>query len=268
MSTIIVVDGFSLINRWLLYTSFMLAPAQFFSGLGNKCPSNFGFLAYNWYTQIIWLRAIRAHQLHALSLLPVHFNLLFIFTYLGGVTSGNLFMGIFLGLGTAGVIVLNTVAAWICWATNQQEGYGVYQFFFFGWRTLSPGWHKFLLVWQISDSLFALNCLYLAIYLPIKMAKHTKEEMDKIPWYFGKYPLIPVGAAGALLIGWPLILWTELIVARNNIESDTDMVSVWLFIAQVGAMLMPSSSANFGCIRRAFKKPREANGALVLGNVK
>ncbi|KFY45458.1 hypothetical protein V494_00954 [Pseudogymnoascus sp. VKM F-4513 (FW-928)] len=122
MSTITIVDGFSLTNRWLLYASFMLAPAQFYSGLGNNCPSNIGFLAYNWYTQIIWLRAIRAHELHALSLLPVHFNLLFVFTYLGGVTSGNLYMGIFLGLGTAGVIILNTVAAWTSWATNQPEG--------------------------------------------------------------------------------------------------------------------------------------------------
>ena len=266
MSTITIVNGFSPLNRWLLYTSFMLAPAQFFSGLGNNCPSNIGFLAYNWYTQISWLHAIQGHELHALSLLPVHFNLLFVFTYLGGVTSGNLAMGIFLGLGTGGVIIVNTVAAWISWATNQPEGFGVYQFFFFGWRTLSPGWHKFILVWQISDSLFALNCLYLAIYLPIKMSKYTKEEMDKVPWYLGKFPLIPVGAAGALLVGWPLILWTELIVARNNIESDTDWVSVWLFIAQAGAMLMPASSTYFGCMKRAFKKPKD-DGNFIVGSL-
>lgn len=268
MSSVVIVDGFSLINRCLLYTSFMLAPAQFFSGLGNNCPSNFGFLAYNWYTQIIWLRAIKAHELHALSLLPVHFNLLFVFTYLGGVTSGNLITGLLLGLGTGGVIIFNTVTAWMSWATNQAEGYGVYQFFFFGWRTLSPGWHKFILVWQISDSIFALNCLILAIYLPIKMSKYTQEEMDKIPWYLGKYPLIPVGAAAALIVGWPLILWTELIVARNNIESDTDWVSVWLFIAQAGAMLLPASSTYFGCMKRVWKKPKLPNGGLVLATVK
>jgi hypothetical protein len=79
--------------------------------------------------------------------------------------------------------------------------------------------------------------------------------------------LIPVGAAAALLVGWPLILWTELIVARNKIESDTDMISVWLFIAQAGAMLMPASSTYFGCFRRVLKKPKE-DGGVVLGSVK
>ncbi|KFY29223.1 hypothetical protein V493_02483 [Pseudogymnoascus sp. VKM F-4281 (FW-2241)] len=268
MSTVTIVDGFSTINRWLLYTSFMLAPAQFASGLNNNCPSNVGFLAYNWYTQIMWLRAIRAHQLHALSLLPVHFNQLFVLTYLGGVTSGNIFMGGLLGLGTAGVIVLNTVAAWNSWATNQPEGYGVYQFFFFGWRTLSPGWHKFILVWQISDSIFALICLIAAISLSIGMPLATEEESTKTPWYLEKYPLIPIGAAVAMLVGWPLILWTELIVARNKIESDTDMLSVWLFIAQVGTMLIPASSTYFGCMKRVLKKPKDVAQGLMLTTVK
>jgi hypothetical protein len=31
----------------------------------------------------------------------------------------------------------------------------------------------------------------------------------------------------------------ELIVSRNDIESDTDMIAVWLFVAQVVLMLMP-----------------------------
>src|SRR4051812_32092244 len=99
MSTIQVIPGFSLTNRWLLYTSMMLAPAQFVSGLGSNCPSNIGFLAYNWYTQIQWYQASRSKDMHALSLLPVHFNGIFIFTYLGGISSGNYYMGAILGLG-------------------------------------------------------------------------------------------------------------------------------------------------------------------------
>lgn len=43
-----------------------------------------------------------------------------------------------------------------------------------------------------------------------------------------------------LLFCWPLILWTELIVQRNRIESETDMIAVWLFVAQCVAMLAPS----------------------------
>jgi hypothetical protein len=176
MSTVEIVSGFSLTNRLLLYASFMLAPAQFISGLGNNCPSNVGFLAYNWYTQIAWYSAIKAKQLHALSLLPIHFNFIFVITYLGGVTSGNIVMGLLLGFGTAGVIVLNSVAAWTSWATNQQEGFGVYEFYFFGWRTLSPGWHTFFLLWQIGDSTLALNCLVTAIGIPIAVANRDDDE--------------------------------------------------------------------------------------------
>jgi len=250
MSTVQVIPGFSLTNRWLLYTSFMLAPAQFISGMGSNCPSNVGFLAYNWYNQIAWYRAIKAKQLHALSLLPVHFNLIFAFTYLGGVTSGNIVMALLLGFGTAGVITLNTVAAWISWAIDQQEGFGVYQFYFCGWRTLSPGWHKFILLWQIGDSIFAFSSLIAAIVISIVVA--IKGDDEERPWYLRyawRYPAIPIGAAVMLVFGWPLILWTELIVARNHIESATDMIAVWLFVAQVGAMLMPSCSAYFRGLR-------------------
>jgi len=236
--------GFSLTNRWLLYTSFMLAPAQFVSGMGNNCPSNLGFLAYNWYTQITWYRGIKAKKLHALSLLPVHFNTLFAITYLGGVSSGNAFTAILLGFGTAGVIALNAVAAWVSWATNQPEGYGVYQFFFYGWRTLSPRWHKFFLLWQIADSLISFSCLISAIFIPIQLL-----DADEDPPWYARYLTIPVGAAGMLLLGWPLILWTELIVSRNHIESATDMIAVWLFVAQVGAMLIPNCSTYLRCCR-------------------
>ncbi|GAO18632.1 uncharacterized protein UV8b_03375 [Ustilaginoidea virens] len=247
-----VVDGFSLTNRWLLYASLMLAPAQFVSGIGSNCPSNIGFLAYNWYTQIQWYQAVRAQELHALSLLPVHFNLIYAITYLGGITSGNLFMAVVLGVGTAGVIVLNTVSAWVSWATNMPEGYDAYQFFFFGWRTLTPGWHKFVLVWQVGDSMFALASVLMAIITAIRFV-YIDEEDDSsrlVPWRKGtgprsnlalwRYPAIPLGAAAVMLGAWPLVLWTELIVQRNKIESETDMVAVWLFVAQAAALVAPS----------------------------
>ncbi|KAL4769839.1 hypothetical protein BDW60DRAFT_194001 [Aspergillus nidulans var. acristatus] len=46
-----------------------------------------------------------------------------------------------------------------------------------------------------------------------------------------------------LIIAWPLILWVGLIVQRNHIVFKTDMVAVWLFVAQVGTMLIPSWSS-------------------------
>jgi hypothetical protein len=241
--TVSIVDGFSLLNRWLLYTNFMLAPAQFASGLGNNCPSNIGFLAYNWYTQVAWYRAAKSQEMHAISLVLVHVNQLFSLSYLGGVTSGNIYMGTLLGLGSAGVIILNSVAAWTAWATNMREGFGEYQFFFFGWRTLSKGWHTFLLLWQISDSMLACVCIIAALVIPI-----TLTQMDKdLPWWL-RYPAIPLGAATMLLVGWPLILWTELIVQRNRIESETDWIAVWLFVAQVATMVIPSCGLSFSCL--------------------
>ncbi|QKX59839.1 uncharacterized protein TRUGW13939_06981 [Talaromyces rugulosus] len=257
MSTVAVVAGFSQTNRWLMYASFMLAPAQFVGGLGSNCPSNIGFLAYNWYTQIQWYQAVKAKQLHALSLLPVHFNFLYVLTYLGGITSGNIFMGLILGLGTAGVMILNTISAWTSWATNQQDGFGVYQFFFFGWRTLSPGWHTFILLWQIADSILAFGCVLTALTISVMVTRKDFDE-DKLPWYLHTYPMILLGSVAMLLAGWELILWAELIVSRNHIESETDMVAVWLFVAQVGAMLIPSCGSVLGCFRSGFRGPRSS----------
>lgn len=236
MSAVQVVKGFSLTNRWLLYTSFMLAPAQFVSGIGNNCPSNIGFLAYNWYTQISWYRAAQANEFHALALLTSHFNLIYTFSYIGGITSGNIIMGTILGLGTAGVMILNTVTSWISWSTLP-SGFGDYEFFFFGWRTLNPDWYKLFLCWQIFDSIAALGCIVAVIATAVTVSSSDDEEGP--PWY-ARYTAIPVGAASMLLAGWPLILWTELIMARNHMESATDWIAVWLFIAQAGTLLMPS----------------------------
>jgi hypothetical protein len=239
MSTNTIVPGFSLLNRWLLYTSLMLSPAQFASGWGSNCPSNIGFLAYNWYTQIQWYRSVKAKQLHALAMLPVHYNTICCFTYLGGITSGNYPMAILLGLGSAGLIILNNISGWVAWATGQFEGYGVFRFFFFGWRTLSPGWHKFFLLWQISDSIEAAVVVVVAVVGAVASVNKSEDDDEKLPWW-GRYPVIPIGAAVMMLFSWPLILWTELVVAGNHIESATDWVAVWLFIAQVATMIVPS----------------------------
>lgn len=233
-----VVDGFSVTNRWLLYTSLMLTPAQLMSGIGSNSPTNLGFLAFNYYTQIVWYRAAKARTFHALSLLPVHFNLIYSITYLGGISSGNVVMGGFLGFGTAGVILLNTITAWESYKTNLPEGYGTYKFFFFGWRTLNRNWRKFFLVWQIFDSIVAAGAVLTAITKSFQIALDDEGKDEKISWF--KYPAIPLGAIVMLTGTWPLIMWTELIIQRNHIESETDMLSVYMFIAQVGTLLLPS----------------------------
>ncbi|KAI5782383.1 hypothetical protein DFH27DRAFT_579260 [Peziza echinospora] len=238
MSTNIIVPGFSLLNRWLLYTSAMLSPAQFASGWKSNCPSAIGFLAYNWYTQIQWYRAVKAKQLHALAMLPVHYNTICCFTYLGGIPSGNYPMAVLLGLGSAGLMILNNISGWVSYVTGQVEGYGVFRFYFFGWRTLSPGWHKFFLLWQISDSLETAVCAVLAVGGAIAAVYASKDDDEEYWW--AKYPLIPIGAAVMMFIMWPLVMWTELVVASNHIDSATDWVAVWLFIAQVATMIVPS----------------------------
>lgn len=249
-----IVPGFSKTNRWLLYASFMLSPAQFFSGLRNNCPSNIGFLAYNWYNQIAWYHAIQDKNMHAVSLILPHLNLLFAFTYLGGVSSGNIVMGLLMGLGTAGVIIFNTVCAWTAWAVHMPEGYGEYQFFFFGWRTLNEDWRKFFAVWQVSDSIFAFICVVAAIGIAVYVAVEDKE----VPWFF-RYLAIPLGAAAMLLVGWPLIMWTELIVQRNDIESETDMIAVWLFVAQAVTMMVPSCGSSLACLGAGLRGKKSSD---------
>jgi hypothetical protein len=276
-----VVSGFSLTNRLLLYASILLAPAQLVAGVGNNIPINIGFLGYNWYTQYQWYINAQSGQLQALSLLLVHFNLIYTITYISGVGSGNLYVGIPAGLGSAGVIVLNTISAWVSWKTDLPAGDGVYQFFFFGWRTLTPGWRTFFLIWQIGDTISALTGVVTAIALGIAfpLLKDEKKEYQGrwhlpkwIAWLKPKswsimtlrYPAIPVGAALMLLAIWPLVLWVELIVARNNISSDTDWIAVWLFIGQVGTLIMPDLEPLFCCLVRRIRgkeKEEEKDGA-------
>ncbi|KAK5048497.1 hypothetical protein LTR84_005587 [Exophiala bonariae] len=242
-----VVPGFSPLNRLLLYISMMLSPAQFAAGLGANCPSNIGFLAYNWYTQIQWYHAARSNQLHALSLLMSQFNFCYTLTYLGGVSSGNMVSAVIVGFGTAGVMVLNNAVAWVSWSTAQVQGYGVYEFWFVGWRTLSPHWHRWFLLIQLVDTLSLLGSVVFAVTIAFRTAAATKDKA--LVWWY-RYQMVFAGGVGVLLSIWPIILWTELIIARNHIMSDTDGTAVWLFVVQVVAMLAPPC---FGCCARREK---------------
>ena len=232
-----------------MYTSAMLAPAQLLSGIDNNCPSNIGFLAYNFWTQVAWYRAIKSKQLDALSLCPIHFNLLYYVTNLGGVTSGNIGLGVFLGVATAGLDVLQTVAAWGAYNEDLPAGIGVYQFFLFGWHTLTSSWRRFICFWQVFDTIVAVIFALAAFLLAIKAPKMEEEQKEYLGKWWVKPCAITCGAAVVLIIAWPVILWTELIVERNRLESATDWVAVGLFAAQVGTMLLPSSKKVFGCFR-------------------
>lgn len=244
MSSVQIVQGFSGSNRLLLYISMMLSPAQFAAGLGSNCPSNIGFLVYNWYTQIQWYQAARDNQLHALSLLMSQFNFCYTVTYLGGVSSGNYLSALIVGIGTAGVMILNNVVSWTSWSTSQVQGFGVYQFWFFGWRTLGPNWHRYFLIVQVIDTVSLFGSVIFAITVAFRTAAITK---DKAPAWWYRYQVIFAGGVGVLLSIWPIMLWTELIVARNHIVSETDKTAVWLFIVQVVTMLAPPC---FSCCAR------------------
>jgi hypothetical protein len=250
MSSVQVVQGFSPLNRALLYISMMLAPAQFAAGLGSNCPSNIGFLAYNWYTQLQWYQAARKSQLHALSILVSEFNFCFTVTYLGGVSSGNYLSALLVGFGTVGVMVLNNVVAWTSWSTAQVQGYGVYEFWFFGWRTLGPHWHRYLCVVQIIDTLALIGSAWAAIVIAFRTAQLTK---DAAPAWWYRYQVIFGGGIGVLLSIWPIMMWMELTVRRNHIVSETDTTAVWLFVVQLVTMLAPPC---FGCYERRHKTKR------------
>jgi hypothetical protein len=244
MSTVQIVAGFSLTNRLLLYASLALSPAQFLSGWGSHCPTNLGFLAYNVYTQVQWYRSVQAKQLHAISLVPVHYNTICAITYLGGITSGNIPMALLLGLGSAALMYLNNISGWTSWATNQAEGFGTYRFFFFGWRTLTPGWHKFFLVWQISDSLETVTLAGVAIVGAVAAAlsggrKKGVDDDDGAKWWW-TYPMVVIGSIIMLLLFWEFIFWMEMVVHGNHIESETDWIAVWLFIGQAVTMIVPT----------------------------
>lgn len=145
------------------------------------------------------------------------------------------------------------MSAWASWAVYRAQGFGVFRFFF-GWRTLGPRWHTFFRLWQIGDSIMCLGAVMAAIGLALAVVAVDGDGTLAGKAAFGgfmslstaRYPAVPLGSVLMLMVAWRLILWTELIVAGNNTESDTDMIAVWLFVAQVGAMMVPS----LACFKR------------------
>lgn len=148
-----IAHGFSLANRLLLYAGAVLAPVHFASGVANNWPGSLGLLALNWYTQLQWYHAIQHHQLNALALLPVHYTFVCTYTYLGGIASGNIYTAVVLMLATVGAMVHNVIDAWTAWAANLTDGFGKYEFFFFGWQKLESGWRTFMAVWLVGDTM-------------------------------------------------------------------------------------------------------------------
>ncbi|PPR00506.1 hypothetical protein CVT24_005527 [Panaeolus cyanescens] len=242
-----VMPGFSQANRIVMYASLLLTPAQAIAGMGSRAPFNLGFLAYNMYQQYLWYTAAKSKELHALSLLPTYLNLIYSFTYLGGVPSANIFVGMLAALGTAAMMMMNIITGWVSLKTNLPEGEGVYIFYFFGWRTLTKSWMKFLVAWQVFDTLIALAMIGVTVVLGYWIPKHVcaddSDPFEKHKFLVRKklYPLVVILVGPPVLlvlVGWELILFMELLVNKNNIESETDMVSIYLFIVQ--ALLTPA----------------------------
>ncbi|CAO2651392.1 Nn.00g039620.m01.CDS01 [Neocucurbitaria sp. VM-36] len=248
-----VVQGFSQLNRALMYTSALLAPAQALSSINQTGLSNLGFLAYNYYTQITWYRAASNRQLSSLALVAVHANTTLAFAYLGGVFAGNRAMAVLLALGAMGVLWLNNATAWISWKTGQTQGYGEWEFFFFGWRTLNKNWHKFIMVWQISNSLETVMLSIVCVFLAGRAVLRSREKSRKVFKWWHRIPAVPVGGAVMVFVLAPYIAWIEMIVRRNRVESETDWVAVYVFIGQVALMLLP----DFGQCWRVMRNEDE-----------
>lgn len=240
-SQVVVMAGFSLTNRILLYASLLASPAAFMTGIETDLPIGAGFLGYTIYQQYIIYVAAQNKQLHALCLLPQYLNTLYAFTYIGGVSAGNYLVSGIMCIGTIAAIIINLVATWIGYLTNMPEGYGVYRFFFFGWRTLTPSWRKMFLCWAVFDivaTVFFIGfSIFVALIIPSK-----KEDRDawESQWRLVIDTSLIWGSALALVVFWPIVLWTELIIQKNNIVSETDMISVYLFIVQIALLAIPS----------------------------
>ncbi|OAA50266.1 hypothetical protein NOR_00716 [Metarhizium rileyi] len=106
------------------------------------------------------------------------------------------------------------------------------------------------MVWQISDSVFAFASELIAVFAAVILIYIDEDkvllnltlwqEEPKGDLSRAKYPFILAGSAVMMLASWPLIPWTELVVQRNRLESDTDIVVLELFITQVVTMTVPS----------------------------
>ncbi|KAF5330611.1 hypothetical protein D9619_005190 [Psilocybe cf. subviscida] len=238
-SPVTIIAGFSLTNRLLLYANLITAPAAFMSGLGTSIPINAGFLGYTIYQQYLFYVATKHKQLHALSMLPAHLNIMYALTYLGGLSAGNYFLTSALLMGTAAVLILNNITNWTSYLTNLPEGYSVYRFFFFGWRTLSHNWSILFLLWAVGDSIATFIYVVIGAYVgtcAVELSQDMEEGNTFRSW---NDTSLLWGSVLGLAFCWPLILWTEMIVQGNHIVSETDWISIYLFIAQISLLVIP-----------------------------
>ncbi|TEB28326.1 hypothetical protein FA13DRAFT_1690742 [Coprinellus micaceus] len=236
-----VISGFSQVNRYIFYASLMLCPAQALSGVDTRWPSNIGFLAYNAYQQYLWYRGVKAHDLHALSLVPIHQNMVSTITYAGGIPAGDNLVVTVQCLGVIALITSSTYTMWLSWMTNLQEGYGVYKFSLLGERTLSESWRYFNCLWGIWNTMEATFMICSAIWLSIRLIRTRKDpNIEHRGGCFERMLKVLWGALCIVILVGPFVYWMERIVKLNNIVSETDTISIYLFAAQVSIMVIGS----------------------------
>ena len=217
--TIYLPEGYSLINRIIIYTSTALAPAQYISGVGSNCFSNLGFLTFNIYSQVLWYRHIIAwsslfpEAIAPFSLLLPHFNIIYSISYVAGVSSRSGGLAVLLWLGTSVMLIINTILLWSSWK-HMAVGYGEYEFFFFGWRTLTPKWHKvFFLMWNVSSTILCGNSIIWAAAmarLSCKQSSIVNKFVTKFRDRLGSGMMLVAIFGGVLfmLIGaWPFTIF-------------------------------------------------------------
>lgn len=242
-SPVVVLAGFSLLNRVLLYASMFTAPASFIHGLGSNEPINAGFLTYTVYQQYLFCVASKHKQLHALSMLPPYLNTIYAITYFGGLSTENSVLSFVMCIGTIAALIINNITTWMAFLMNITEGYGVYRFWFLGWRTLSHQWHTFFLMWAMFDSFATVAYIGVSIYLATVALKWSKDAGDDKQFRRWEDRSL---LSGSVIVFCLFAAWTELIVYSNHIVSATDWVSVHLFILQIVLTAFPSIY-NFLC---------------------
>lgn len=243
--------GFSLTNRLLLYANIITAPAAFMGGLGSNLPINAGFLGYTIYQQYLFYIATKHKQLHALCMLPQYLNTMYAITYATGISSGNYVLSFTLCIGTIAALIINNITTWTAYVTNIPEGYGVYHFFFFGWRTITPNWRKLFLLWGVFDSFVTLDYIALSAYIAALTPALSKDVEEDNTYRWWRDTSLLWGSVVGLVAFWPFVVWTELIVQRNNIVSATDWISVYLFIVQIALLAIPSI---YSILQRLFRR--------------
>ncbi|KAF5330529.1 hypothetical protein D9619_005187 [Psilocybe cf. subviscida] len=180
-------------------------------------------------------------------MLPPYLNTMYAITYFAGISAANYWLSYTMCIGTIAALIINDISTWMAYLTNLTEGNGVYRFFFFGWRTLSPSWRKLFLVWAVFDSLATLIYICISLWLAAWTPEASKDVEDDEDFGCWQDTSLVWGSILGLVVSWPFVLWTELIIQRNHIVSATDWISVYLFIAQIALLAIPSI---FSLLRR------------------